>query len=133
MDETRGNLFLSIDGLEIDDLEAGDYTAYEEELGVSERMISGRRIEEVRATIWHVELNISAIDYIQMAELSTKLRSSRRHQLFFLPSVGGRELTSGWFHLVERPRPALEQWQDDGPWWSGYSLHFEEIDGHDPA
>ena len=56
------NMFLSIDGFEVPDLEEGDYTAYEQELGVSERMISGRRIEELRATIWVVELNFSAID-----------------------------------------------------------------------
>lgn len=40
------NMFLSIDGIEIEDLEEGDYTAYEEELGVSElddiRQKSGR-------------------------------------------------------------------------------------------
>ena len=46
MDE---NLFLSIDGFEIPDLEEDDYTAFEQELGVAERMISGRRIEELRA------------------------------------------------------------------------------------
>ena len=30
------NMFLSIDGIEIEDLEEGDYTAYEEELGTNE-------------------------------------------------------------------------------------------------
>ena len=58
MNEDTGNMFLSIDGIEVEDLEEGDYTAYEEELGVSERMISGRRIEEVRATIWNGLLSI---------------------------------------------------------------------------
>ena len=65
------NMFLSIDGIEIEDLEEGDYTAYEEELGVSERMISGRRVEEIRATIWVVEVNFSSIDYETMSRLNT--------------------------------------------------------------
>lgn len=128
-----GTMFLSIDGIEIEDLEEGDYTAYEEELGVSERMISGRRIEEIRATIWHVEISSSAISAEKMATLNAKFQASRRHQLFFLPSTGGTELISGWFHLTERPQPALERWWDDGPVWTDYTLHFEEIDGHDPA
>ena len=33
------NMFLSIDGIEIEDLEEGDYTAYEEELGVWKKSV----------------------------------------------------------------------------------------------
>ena len=55
-------VFLIIDGVEISGIEQDDYSAYEEELGVSDRMISGRRVEEVRATIWHVEVNFAEID-----------------------------------------------------------------------
>lgn len=124
------NMFLSIDGFEVPDLEEGDYTAYEQELGVSERMISGRRIEELRATIWVVELNFSAIDADTMATLNTVLKSSREHKLFFLPSTGGEELVNGVFHLVEQPAPALSRWDASGPMWSDYALRFEEVDGH---
>ena len=49
-------VFLIIDGIEIDGIEKGDYSAYEQELGVSERMIDGTRVEEIRATIWVVEV-----------------------------------------------------------------------------
>ena len=125
------NMFLSIDGIEIEDLEEGDYTAYEEELGVSERMISGRRVEEIRATIWVVEVNFSSIDYETMSRLNTVFEASRRHQLFFLPSTGGTELVQGWFHLMEPPSPSLTRWRDNGPEWAAYKLTFEEIDGHD--
>ena len=126
------NLFLSIDGIEIEDLEEGDYSAYEKELGVSERMISGRRIEEVRATIWVVELTYQAIDYETMARLNEAMRARRQHELFFLPSTGGTDLESGQFHLVSRPAPSLQRWSEDsGPQWGGYSMTFEEIDGHD--
>ena len=124
------NMFLSIDGFEVPDLEEGDYTAYEQELGVSERMISGRRIEELRATIWVVELNFSAIDAETMTTLNTVLKASREHQLFFLPSTGGEELVNGVFHLVEQPAPALSRWDASGPMWSDYALRFEEVDGH---
>ena len=124
------NMFLSIDGFEVPDLEEGDYTAYEQELGVSERMISGRRIEELRATIWVVELNFSAIDAKTMATLNTVLKASREHQLFFLPSTGGEELVNGVFHLVEQPAPSLSRWDASGPMWSDYALRFEEVDGH---
>ena len=124
------NMFLSIDGFEVPDLEEGDYTAYEQELGVSERMISGRRIEELRATIWVVELNFSAIDAETMATLNAVLKASREHQLFFLPSTGGEELVNGVFHLVEQPAPALSRLDASGPMWSDYALRFEEVDGH---
>lgn len=124
------NMFLSIDGFDVPDLEEGDYTAYEQELGVSERMISGRRIEELRATIWVVELNFSAIDSETMARLNAVLKANREHELFFLPSTGGEKLVNGVFHLAEQPAPSLRRWGDNGPQWSDYALRFEEVDGH---
>lgn len=129
MDESD-SLFLIIDGYEVPDLEEGDYTAYEEELGVSERMISGRRIEELRATVWVVELNFSAIDSEAMATINTLLKASREHELFFLPSTGGEELENGVFHLVDQPAPSLMRWAEDGPQWGDYKLRFEEVSGH---
>lgn len=129
--EENENLFLSIDGYEVEDLEEGDYTAYEEELGVSDRMISGRRVEEIRATIWVVELEYSSITAEQMLTINSLLKASRKHQLFFLPSTGGKELVSGWFHLTEQPQPKLNRWTGDTPVWGSYKLVFEEIDGHD--
>ena len=129
--EENDNLFLSIDGYEVEDLEEGDYTAYEEELGVSDRMISGRRVEEIRATIWVVKVKYSSITAEQMMAINTVLKSSRKHQLFFLPSTGGEELVSGWFHLVEQPQPSLSRWTGEVPVWGDYELTFEEIDGHD--
>lgn len=124
------NLFLSIDGLEIEDLEEGDYSAYEKELGVSDRMISGRRVEELRATIWVVTLKYDAINYETMAALNTKLKARRTHELFFLPSTGGTELAHGLFQLMSLPAPKLKRWGAQGPEWGGYSLTFEEVDGH---
>lgn len=125
------NLFLSIDGIEIEDCEEGDYTAYEEELGVSDRMISGRRVEELRATVWVVEVTLDSIDGETMAKLNTELKARRQHQLFFLPSTGGNELVGGLFHLTSQPAPTLTRWWDEQPVWAKYKLVFEEIDGHD--
>lgn len=125
------NMFLSIDGIEIEDAEEGDYTAYEKELGVSARMISGRRVEEIRATIWVVKVELSSLSADTMARLSKALKAKRQHQLFFLPSTGGSELASGMFNLVEQPTPTLSRWWEGGPVWDSYKLTFEEIDGHD--
>ena len=126
------NLFLSIDGIEIDGIEEGDYTAYEEELGVSDRMISGRRVEEIRATIWVVEVGWSSISADTMLSLQAVLKANRRHVLFFLPSTGGTDLVTGYFHLTTQPQPSLSRWYDGTtPEWSGFTLRFEEIDGHD--
>lgn len=128
-------VFLIIDGVEISGIEQDDYSAYEEELGVSDRMISGRRVEEVRATIWHVEVNFAEIDRETLEKVQTQLRARREHQLFFLPDTGQKELESGVFHLVERPKPTLSQFFDDdedgNQIWEGLSLSFEEVDGHD--
>lgn len=126
------NLFLSIDGIEIDGIEEGDYTAYEEELGVSDRMISGRRVEEVRAKVWVVQVNYSSILADVMERLQTALHATRRHFLVFLPSTGGEELKTGYFHLTAQPQPTLTRWYDGTtPEWAGFTLKFEEIDGHD--
>lgn len=126
------NLFLSIDGVEIDGIEEGSYTAYEQELGEVDRMISGRLVEELRATVWVVEVSYGDIDSDVMERLQTALKSTRKHQLFFLPSTGGTELKTGFFHLTTLPQPTLTRWLDGTlPTWSGFTLHFEEIDGHD--
>lgn len=126
------NLFLSIDGVEIEDAEEGNYTAYEQELGVSDRMISGRLVEELRATVWVVEVSYSSIDADTMERLQTALKSTRKHQLFFLPSTGGKTLQSGFFHMTTQPQPTLTRWRSGStPLWSGFTLHFEEINGHD--
>jgi len=125
------NAFLIIDGIEIEDLERDDYTAYEQELGVSDRMISGRRVEELRATVWVVEISYASIDAETMAKLNAKFKVSRKHTLFFLPSTGGAELVTGTFHLTALPAPSLNRWPNgETPMWSGYTLRFEEIDGH---
>lgn len=126
------NIFLVIDGIEIDGITENDYTAYEEELGVSDRMISGRLVEELRAKIWVVQVNYSSIDADTMLELQTALHSTRKHLLFFLPSTGGEALQTGYFHLTAQPQPTLSRWYDGNtPEWSGFTLRFEEIDGHD--
>ena len=78
----NNNLFLRIDDVEISHIEEGDYTAYEQELGVSDRMISGRRVEELRATVWVVEVSYSAIDSDTMLRLSAALKATRQHRFF---------------------------------------------------
>lgn len=124
------NLFLSIDGLEIADLVEGDYTAYEQELGTSARMASGRRVEEIGATVWVVELKYSSLDADTMATLNTILKASRTYELFFLPSTGGTELVTSTFQLAALPTPKLSRWRSSTPEWADYSLRFEEVDGH---
>lgn len=127
----ESTLFLTIDGVEIEDVETGDYTAYEQELGVSDRMISGRHVEELRATIWVVEVGYASIDTDTMRKLQNELRARREHELFFLPDTGSTELVTGKFHLTTLPAPTLKRWQaGEAPTWSGFTLHFEEIDGH---
>lgn len=128
----ENNLFLSIDGIEIEDAEEGDYTAYEKELGVSDRMISGRRVEELRAKIWVVEVGLASIDADTMKVLQDQIRTRREHELFFLPNTGSTELVTGKFHLTTLPAPTLTRWMaGEKPTWSGFTLHFEEINGHD--
>lgn len=126
------NLFLSIDGVEIEDAEEGDYTACEQELGVADRMISGRRVEELRAKIWVVEVGISSIETDSLKTLQDQLRSRREHELFFLPDTGSTELVTGIFHLTTLPAPSLTRWRaGEKPTWRGFTLHFEEVNGHD--
>lgn len=69
------NTFLVIDGVPVEDVEADDYSAYEEEYSVSERMISSRRVEELGAVYWVVEVNYSAINIDTLAALQAQLRT----------------------------------------------------------
>ncbi len=124
-------LFLMIDGIQIEDLMEGDYSAYEQELGKAERMVSGRMVEELQGTVWVVTLNIDAIDAETLATLSAALKGTREHELFFLPSTGGTELATGFFHLSAPASPSLRSWRGGLPEWQGYALTFEEINCHD--
>lgn len=126
------NMFLMIDGYEIPDAQRGDYTAYETELGVSARMINGRRVEELRAKIWTVEVNLESIDADQITEINQAMAGKREHFLVFLPPTGGSELISSRFHLADIPSPKLDWWNDgESPVWQGYKMVFEEVEGHD--
>lgn len=131
------NMFLSIDGVNVSGsppygIESGNYTAYEQELGVNDRMISGRYVEELRGRIWVVEVSYNSIDDETLTELQTALHSTRKHELFFLPSTGGTEVKSGYFALTTLPQPSLSSFiTGSTPLWSGFTLHFEEIDSHD--
>lgn len=128
MDE---NVFLNIDGVIVDGIEEGSYTAYEQELGTFERMISGRMIEELRAKVWIVEVSYGDIDCETMQILQSALSANRTHKLTFLPSTGGSKLVSGTFHLTTLPQPTLSRWlPGTTPMWSGFTLHFEEVSGH---
>lgn len=129
MDE---NVFLNIDGVIVDGIEEGGYTAYEQELGTFERMISGRMIEELRAKVWIVEVSYGDIDLETLNLLTSMMSNKRTHQLTFLPSTGGTDLVTSQFHLTVLPQPTLSRWlPGTTPTWSGYTLHFEEINGHD--
>lgn len=126
------NLFLNIDGVNVDGIEEGDYTAYEQELGTFERMISGRMIEELRAKVWVIEVSYGDIDMDTLSLLTAAMSNTRTHQITFLPPNGSTELVSSQFHLTTLPQPTLSRWlPGTTPMWSGYTLHFEEINGHD--
>lgn len=126
------NLFLSIDGIDIEDAEEGAYTAYEQELGVSDRMISGLYVEELRGKIWVVEVSMDELDADTISRLQTAMKATRKHRLFFLPSTGGSDLQSGLFALTVLPQPTLTRWTDGQmPTWSGFTLRFEEVTPHD--
>lgn len=126
------NKFLIIDGVVVDGIEEGGYTAYQQEIGTAERMISGRLVEEIRGKVWVVEVSYSDIDITTMNVLQTVMGATRAHQLQFLPSTGGTELVTSTFHLSTLPQPTLSRWLPSAePMWSGYTLHFEEIRAHD--
>lgn len=131
------SVFLVIDNVEVDDAEAGAYTAYEEELGVSERMADGTLVEEVRGHVWVVEVDLGAMEQTKLQAVQNVLRSRRVHQLFFLPPTGQNNLSTGLFRLTELPKPSLESFLDDDDdepdvqIWNSFSLKFEEIRPHD--
>lgn len=129
MDE---NVFLNIDGVIVDGIEEGSYTAYEQELGTFERMISGRMIEELRGKVWVVEVSYSDIDIDTLSLLTAAMSTTRTHQVTFLPSTGSTELVTSSFHMTTLPQPTLSRWlPGTTPMWSGYTLHFEEVNSHD--
>lgn len=125
-------LFLSIDGVIVEDVEENGYTAYEEELGTFERMISGRMVKEIRSKVWIVEISYEDISTETMLSLQSVLKSRQEHQLTFLPSDGTTELITSLFHLTVLPAPTLRSWlPNTNPSWASFTLHFEEINGHD--
>lgn len=126
------NIFLIIDNIPVDGIEEGGYTAYEQELGVSERMISGRLVEEIRGKVWVVEVSYNDIDVDTMGRLQAAMGGMREHRLQFLPPAGGVGMASGQFAMTMLPQPTLSRWLPGTlPQWAGYTMRFEEVTPHD--
>lgn len=128
-----GGVFLIIDGITIEDLGQDDFKVYEKELAYTDRMLSGRLVEELQAKVWCIEVDFGMVSADVLEPLSEKLSdpNQRTHQIFFLPPNGGTDMISSRFHVMKTPTPSLSLWTGDFPIWNSYSLTFEEVNGHD--
>lgn len=114
---------------ETNEVEGGYFKCYREELGESLRMISGRRIHEVRGDATIIEYSFPYFEDDMMKQAMADLRSNT--ELFVLyQDPDTLETNSGFFHCTTRPVPEFLMIHDNKVYWKNITFKLEEVNAH---
>lgn len=95
---------LSINGIDLPETKNGKYKCYEQELGESIRMISGRLVTEVRSSVHVIEYSYDYMGNDLMRRLLTALRSRSDLSVQFLDPLSD-SMQSALFRCTKQPTP----------------------------
>ena len=108
---------LSINGIDLPETKNGKYKCYEQELGESIRMISGRLVTEVRSSVHVIEYSYDYMGNDLMRRLLTALRS--RSDI----------MQSASFRCTKQPTPQFAFSRDGVGLWNNIAFTLEEVEG----
>lgn len=106
----------------------GKYTAYEEILGESIVMASGRLVTEVQARIWIIEYEYDFLRPALMRQCIKDLAAAEVSVKFLPPT--GDSLLSGAFVCTQMPTPSFAFAKDGRALWSKVKFTLREMNGH---
>ena len=110
---------------------SGDrYSCWEDLLGETVTMISGRVVSEIRGKVWRASAQYDWLPAATYQKALNILRSGDTFRAAVLPSTGS-ELVSSTF-LVESLTPATFAFSDNGEAiWRGLAFTLREVEPHD--
>lgn len=119
---------LSINGIDLPESRSGNYKCYEQELGESIRMISGRLVTEVRSSVRVIEYTYDYMGNELMRRLLTALRSRSDLSVQFLDPASD-SLQSASFRCTKQPTPQFAFARNGTGLWHNISFTLEEVEG----
>lgn len=121
---------LILDELYMPQVSGDRYSCWEDLLGETVTMISGRMVSEVRGKIWRASVRYDWLPAELYQKVLAVLRGGDSFPAAVLTSLSG-ELVSSTF-LVESLTPATFAFADNGEAvWRGLAFQIREVDPHD--
>lgn len=122
---------LIINGMELPKTSNDKYTAYPDELGVTDTMVNGRMVFEVRGTVWMIEYSYDHMPDTMLRQLLPYLQKKQPVQCFFREPTSD-EMQSGVFLCTSPPRPTVAFFDAEGnPIWHNVKFTLREVESHD--
>lgn len=121
---------LTIEGTDYPKTSNDKYKCYQEFIGESLRMISGRRVMERRAKIQVIEYSY---DYFQpelMQQCLKDLRANKSLSVTYLEPESGTWRTDQ-FHCTQYPAPTFAFDRGGKPCWHNIRFKLESVEGVD--
>lgn len=106
------------------------YRCYPAQLSQAVDMISGRRVLEVRGSVWMIEYQYDYMGNELMRRLNTVLRGKSPFTAAFLPDSTDGYLVST-FLTQSYPVPEYAFSRDGTPYWHNVAFILREVEVHD--
>lgn len=106
------------------------YRCYPTELGTQVDMISGRRVFEVRGSVWMIEYEYDYMGNELMRQVNAVLRSGKSFPVIFLPD-NADEMISSTFLTESFPTPTFAFARNGVGLWHNISFALREVQPHD--
>ena len=119
---------LIINGTEYPETSHDKYKCYTEDLGESMRMITGRLVTEVRATIVAIEYSYDYFEDARMRRCLGDLRGREDLDVQYLDPETGT-MKSGVFRCTKKPAPTFAFSVAGQARWHNISFTLEEVEG----
>lgn len=106
------------------------YRCYPTELGTQVDMINGRRVFEIRGSVWTIEYEYDYMGNELMRQVNAVLRSGQSFPVIFLPD-NADEMSSSTFLTQSFPTPTFAFSRGGVGLWHNVSFVLREVQPHD--
>ena len=106
------------------------YRCYPTELGTKVDMINGRRVFEIRGSVWTIEYEYDYMGNELMRQVNAVLRSGQSFPAIFLPD-NSDEMSSSTFLTQSFPTPTFAFSRGGVGLWHNVSFVLREVQPHD--
>lgn len=122
---------LIINGVYLPEVKRGRYKCYPDTLASQVDMISGRRVQEIRGTVWRIEYEVEYLEDSIYSSLLSALRSGSSLTVTFLPDNLASGMQTSTFLLDKAPLPTFACSVDGEAKWYNVAFSLREVKPHD--